>query len=167
VTGILESPMLSGRGRTLGRALIDAIRGCCCFEQCLGLPTIEKPSRRSCLFMGDLSRPNSLLVPPTEESDRSPMIKLMCRLCEQWIPLSAVEQHSESCQRAYEACYRIKDLDRKLQKLDDIIVKQFLCGPWPGDKAEAIAQNFPLLHLRQILRQVISVDIDCDSAKRH
>jgi hypothetical protein len=94
------------------------------------------------------------------------MIKLMCRLCEQWIPLSAVEQHSESCQLAYEACYRMKDLDRKLQKLEDIIVKQFLCGPWPGDEVEAITQNLPLLHLRQILCQMISLDIDCDCAKR-
>ena len=91
---------------------------------------------------------------------------VVCRICENLVPLSLIEEHSKSCMRAYEAEYSMLSIDDRINKLEESVITQLLSHPWPGDHKHAVEADIPLMHAILLLDRVKLVDIQTTTAKR-
>lgn len=89
-------------------------------------------------------------MPKTEEE------LVLCRICEEYVPVSMIESHSKNCVIAYESEYQMLTTDQKIVKLQNAIRKTILTDAWPGDKEETIKIKLPMLHAIMLLDVAIS-----------
>jgi hypothetical protein len=132
--------------------------------------------------LGDLSHLEYFLTVRVHEADRedssiaevsSPpqpvdvsQLLFLCRLCEQYVPLAMIDQHSISCQQAYDAGAVMITIEGRIQNLQDAITRSLLGYPWPGDEDSAVACRLPLMQLVLILDKIRGVDSEAPSAWR-
>lgn len=83
---------------------------------------------------------------------------LICRICDEKIPASLFEEHTESCLTRYRSETKIKDINEQIQKLQTDLKKQFLDVPWPGPPKTAVEVLFPILHFMIILDRAKNLD---------
>ena len=79
---------------------------------------------------------------------------VLCRICEEYVPLSLIESHSQSCVRAYESESKIISVDEKIAKLQSAIRERVLKEIWPGEKQLCITVLLPMLHTLMLLEKV-------------
>jgi hypothetical protein len=106
-----------------------------------------------------ITRPLSPSVsgsPPKEDGLGSGL--LLCRICEQYVRLSQIEQHSICCVLACEGEHAVISLDDRIGKLREAISNSLLDGPWPGEEFESASKCLPLLHVVLILDLAMSAD---------
>lgn len=80
---------------------------------------------------------------------------VLCRICEEYVPLSLIESHSQSCVRAYESESHIISVDEKLVKLQNAIRERVLMEIWPGEKEKCLTVLLPMLHSLMLLDKVV------------
>ena len=83
---------------------------------------------------------------------------LVCRICDEKIPASLFEEHTESCLTRYRSESKIKDINEHIQKLQTDIKQQYLEVPWPGPPKRAVEVLFPILHFMIILERAKNLD---------
>lgn len=83
---------------------------------------------------------------------------VVCRICEQSVPISRLEEHSNSCIAAYTNENRIKQINETIREQQAIISTTYLEKPWPGVRTEALSTLFPLLHSCLLLERAFKLD---------
>ncbi|KAH0791648.1 AGC family protein kinase [Histomonas meleagridis] len=81
-------------------------------------------------------------------------ILLLCRICEEYVPLSLIESHSKSCVRAYECEFKVMTVDDRISKLQNSIQKTILCHEWPDTEDKCVNTYLPMFHLYLLLEKV-------------
>ena len=95
-------------------------------------------------------------LPAPDSSDQSLIV--LCRICEQYVPLSLMEEHSNSCAQAFQAQVNIITTDERISRLIGAINNSVLNHPWPGDSSRVISISLPLLHAVLILQKALTID---------
>lgn len=83
---------------------------------------------------------------------------LVCRICDEKIPASLFEEHTESCLTRYRSESKIKDINEQIQKLQISLKDQYLNVPWPGQPKRAVEVLFPIIHFMIILDRAKDLD---------
>lgn len=83
---------------------------------------------------------------------------IVCRICDEKIPASLIEAHTESCLTRYRSESRIKNLNDHLGKIQQNLNDVYLEVPWPGPPQEAVDVLFPVLHLMILLERARNLD---------
>lgn len=104
--------------------------------------------------------------PVTRHHDEDENTIVVCRICENLVPLSLIEKHSKSCMRAFEAEYSTLSIDDRITKMEDSVVNHLLNHPWPGDHKRAVEVDIPVMHMILLLDRVKSVDIQTPTANK-
>jgi len=85
-------------------------------------------------------------------------ILVLCRICEEYVPLDLLEQHSNSCAIMFHEQSNILTTDERIGKLQKSIISKALSHPWPGEASFATNASLPILHVGFILESVSKVD---------
>ncbi|KAH0785067.1 AGC family protein kinase [Histomonas meleagridis] len=164
---LVESLLMANFGFIFQQAK-NAIPSIRAFIESERLPTnVKKLCQKVLSSSIALSRVFSIIEcvePPKRPVDEmpKPSIKpedmlVLCRICEEYVPLSLIESHSNSCMRAYESEYKIMTVDDRITKLENSIRNNFLNQPWPGDEKKCIETYLPMFHLILLLEKVRKV----------
>ncbi|OHT05453.1 serine/threonine protein kinase [Tritrichomonas foetus] len=82
-------------------------------------------------------------------------VLVVCRICEEYVPLSLIESHSKNCAKACESEIRIMSLDDRIEKLQQSIIKIILKPIWPGNKDSCINVLLPMFHVVMLLDKAL------------
>lgn len=85
---------------------------------------------------------------------------VICRICDNKIPLSLIDEHSKTCALAYESNLTMKSTDDRMFKLVALIEQTILRKPWPGQPDEVLKLILPMLHASLLLRRAIDANGD-------
>lgn len=85
---------------------------------------------------------------------------VLCRICEQLIPIKLLHAHNQSCLKAYESEFNMITTDEKIRKLQNFISKTTLDIPWPGEKEKAITTILPIFHCLLLLDHALNGESD-------
>ncbi|KKR37165.1 MAG: AGC family protein kinase, partial [Candidatus Nomurabacteria bacterium GW2011_GWE2_40_10] len=85
-------------------------------------------------------------------------ILVLCRICEEYVPLDLLEQHSNSCAIMFHEQSNILTTDERIGKLQKSIISKALSHPWPGEASFSTNASLPILHVGFILESVTKVD---------
>ncbi|OHT12152.1 hypothetical protein TRFO_18143 [Tritrichomonas foetus] len=83
---------------------------------------------------------------------------VVCRICDQRVPASLLEEHTESCLTRYRSESKINDINDRIKKLQECIEKEYLEHAWPGPLKQGVEVLFPNLHLLLLLERAINLD---------
>lgn len=72
---------------------------------------------------------------------------VLCRICEEYIKISEIVEHSKNCAVAYESSYMLITTDEKIVKLINAIQTNLLNVAWPGESEETKNVVLPMLHV--------------------
>lgn len=76
---------------------------------------------------------------------------VLCRICEEYVPVSLITKHNESCLIAYESEFDMISTDTKIRKLLKTFRNNVLNQKWPGERENTIKTILPLFHAATIL----------------
>lgn len=108
------------------------------------------PSKNQTNVDNDPSQnPEKLYAPDMDE------VLVLCRICEEYVPLSRIEQHSKCCARNAESRYRIMSVDERIAKLQKSIKGILLKTNWPGTKDQCINVYLPMFHIVMLLNKAL------------
>ena len=93
-----------------------------------------------------------------ENDNSNDQMLVLCRICEEYVPIDKIEQHSKSCVLAYESEFTMITIDERIKKLQKAIRNSVLNVKWPGTQAKAVSTLLPMLHAIMLLDIVISGD---------
>ena len=85
---------------------------------------------------------------------------VVCRICGEKIPVNYVEEHTNLCISAFKNESKLKDIDHKLQELQNQYEKGELNVEWPGEEKRAETVLFPLLNAFAILLRISDISPD-------
>ena len=57
----------------------------------------------------------------THEEDHHDQMLVLCRICEEYVPIDLIEQHSQNCVIAYESEFNMITTDERIKKLQKAI----------------------------------------------
>jgi serine/threonine protein kinase len=111
-------------------------------------------------FTASNQKPQPTVAAPARASTAAvPKLDLdICRICDQSIPMELFETHVQSCLAAYQSVTRLTELDESLRALIARIRTEFLSVDWPGVRATALEESFPMLHLLFLLKRAADTD---------
>lgn len=99
---------------------------------------------------------SSASSPPITNGEAEPVL-VLCRICEEYVPIELMEEHSKNCVIQYESEFTIITLDERIKKLQKAIRNTVLNVPWPGDEGPMARIVIPMLHVLMLLDYVIEV----------
>lgn len=85
---------------------------------------------------------------------------VVCRICDEKIPVDSIEKHTILCVRAYTNASLVTEINNQLQQLHDEISTKYLEIPWPGSSDVAMPIILPLFVVNLIAENVIAIDIN-------
>lgn len=97
----------------------------------------------------------------TEKQNNEEMV--LCRICEEYVPVELMEEHSKNCVIAYENECKILTTDEKIKKLQKKIKKSFFHVDWPGNKETTITIQLPMLHILMLLDSTVNITTNDDN----
>jgi len=115
------------------------------------------PNIDSSNFISPGSPPQASHFSPPMDPDQTSVL-VLCRICEEYVPLSLIEKHSKSCACAYQEHYSIISTDEKIMKLQKAIRQSSLACPWPGEESNATNLYIPILHASLILDRIMKFE---------
>ena len=95
-------------------------------------------------------------IPKLSSSSQDTVI---CRICDQTVPLDFLEEHTKSCVLAYQSEERLSRINKSLQEVLDNLQDTALNSPWPGNKDQALTFLLPIFHASLIINSAIDIDI--------
>ena len=99
---------------------------------------------------------NSKLI--SKDSSSTPLV--VCRICDELVPLDLFEEHTQSCLAAYKTEAHLTKADNDIKaKIMDIKGK-FLDVHWPENRELLITKSLPMLHLVFLLDRALNVQAD-------
>jgi serine/threonine protein kinase len=99
--------------------------------------------------------PNSPIKPPTGDRHDDAAV---CRICDEYVSLSDMAAHTESCVAAYRSHERISSANETMSLLHGKLSATFLSVPWPGSEFDAISVILPVLRAYLLLARAICMD---------
>lgn len=87
---------------------------------------------------------------------------VLCRICEEYVPVELMKEHSKNCVIAYENEHKILSIDDKIKKLQKKIKKSFFHVNWPGNKETTMTIQLPLLHILMLLDSTVNTTLNDD-----
>lgn len=88
---------------------------------------------------------------PEEENSQPDEMMVLCRICEEYVPIDLIEEHSKSCVIAYESEFNLITTDERIKKLQKAIRNSILNEKWPGAPSKNINVLLPMLHVTMLL----------------
>ena len=92
--------------------------------------------------------PSNVQPDPNQNHDQ---MLVLCRICEEYVPIDMIEEHSKNCVIAYESEFTMITTDEKIKKLQKAIRNSVLNEKWPGPPNTTISTILPLLHVTMLL----------------
>ena len=83
---------------------------------------------------------------------------MICRICNEHVPCSLIEQHTVSCLEAFNYESKIAEIDQRIEALSRKIATMNLAIPWPGKQKEATTMYLPILHLEMLLGRASQIE---------
>lgn len=83
---------------------------------------------------------------------------VVCRICDQSVPASLFEQHTNSCIQAYQSEDRLVKLDHEILDIKSSLESQYLDCEWPGDFQLMFEEIIPTLQFCLIVQKVYDAD---------
>ncbi|OHT02766.1 hypothetical protein TRFO_30021 [Tritrichomonas foetus] len=112
------------------------------------------------------SRSSSLLLetkfPDSELTDNSDNDKnyVLCRICDEKVPLDLIEEHTDSCLNAYQNASIGTNVDIQLKKCISDCQTEHMNVKWPGQQRIATMTLIPMLKLIVLMNQAIQIDLN-------
>ena len=76
---------------------------------------------------------------------------IVCRICNEHVPASLLEQHTHSCLAAYNSEAKITDINLKIDQLTKHISETALNQEWPNEQKKAVKNILPILHFNLLM----------------
>jgi hypothetical protein len=144
--------------QSIHSSLLSTLRGFSLLEPFLTVRFTEPPPRR-------VSAGNLLVGPPEEiQGDDVAAMLVLCRICERYVPLSMIEEHSQSCALAYETGFEVVSINDRIQTLQIAIQRSLLNHAWPGDEHHSVTHDLPLIRVVALLEQIHGIDPESPNA---
>ena len=83
---------------------------------------------------------------------------VVCRICDEQIPVELLEEHTSSCIAAYHNENVINDVNQAMKDLRSLLAATYLTNVWPDTQKNALASSMPMEHLCLILHRAINTD---------
>ena len=83
---------------------------------------------------------------------------IVCRICDELIPIEQFEKHTEFCIKAYKSETRKNEIIQQITKFKDSISEDKLHIPWVGNQEEMVAIYLPLLRVELLLQDALYLD---------
>lgn len=84
----------------------------------------------------------------------------VCRICDELVPIDMIEEHTQSCLKAYQTEGHLTQANDAIKANMDGIANTYLDLSWPGDPEEYIALVLPILHLYFLMERALNVQAD-------
>lgn len=84
---------------------------------------------------------------------------VVCRICDELVPIEQFEIHTSSCITAYKLSTELTNFNKDIKKLMDCLAARFLALPWTADMSQ-FSKCLPMLHLYNLLKQAVRVNPD-------
>lgn len=76
---------------------------------------------------------------------------VVCRICNEQIPIQFFEDHSRSCLQTYQNAEKLMQIDQSILKMKNKIASKKLKTFWPGIQNFVVLNVFPILHIFLLL----------------
>lgn len=103
----------------------------------------------ACTVSTEIDKTSPMNVPPKHENGDQMLV--LCRICEEYVPIEMIEQHSKNCAIAYESEFTMITTDERIKKLQKAIRNSVLNEEWPGSMTQTISTLLPMLHVVMLL----------------
>ena len=95
--------------------------------------------------------------------DSSPLAEnqerlIVCRICNEHVPVSLIEQHTHSCMAAYNSEAKISAINQKIELLTQKIATTTLDQNWPNEQKNAIKNILPILHFNLLMERASQIE---------
>lgn len=97
-----------------------------------------------------------------EDIDKANLV--VCRICDEHVPINLFEKHTESCIAAYQSEAQLNEVNQEILRLVNSIAEQFLKVDWPGVRLIMIEETIPMLQVYLLLRRAYSLDAHIQDA---
>jgi serine/threonine protein kinase len=141
-----EIHALSRRSKAISTALLKQ----------LSLLQVGNPTQPA--FTTSLSMPTFSLP-----DDNGPGESVICRICDEQVPLSSLEEHTQSCLTAYRSQGRLSAVSQSLNSLYSRIQATPLNLAWPAAQYDATDVILPMLHLHLLLGHAICIEPELEN----
>lgn len=84
---------------------------------------------------------------------------VVCRICEDKIPLICIEEHMTSCVKAYQSVSTIAEINFQLKSIHQNIETNHLNVKWPGPSKTATMTLIPLLSIALYVEKAVKTDV--------
>lgn len=83
---------------------------------------------------------------------------VVCRLCNEHIPINLFAEHINSCAIAFKSEVKVQDVNQMLLNEYNLIETQYLSDEWPGECEKAVNVVIPMLHLCILLMRAQDIE---------
>ncbi|OHT13083.1 hypothetical protein TRFO_03521 [Tritrichomonas foetus] len=83
---------------------------------------------------------------------------IVCRICDENVPLELFEEHTKSCIEAYKTEEKIQNIQKEMNAAQNIICENFLREGWPGEQNKALESILPMLRVSLLLERAHQID---------
>ncbi|OHS94131.1 hypothetical protein TRFO_39680 [Tritrichomonas foetus] len=83
---------------------------------------------------------------------------IVCRICDEQVPVDLFEAHTESCIAAYQSSTKLHEVNQKIEDNISLIERELLDVEWPGVRTTTIELTIPVLQLFLILKRGLEAD---------
>ena len=95
--------------------------------------------------------------------DSSPLAEnqerlIVCRICNEHVPASLIEQHTHSCMAAFNSQAKISAINQKIDLLTRQIATTALDQEWPNEQKNAIKNILPILHFNLLMERASQIE---------
>ena len=118
---------------------------------------IMKQTKKNDSFLTkNIQKENSKLISKGDSS--TPLV--VCRICDELVPLDLFEEHTQSCLAAYKTEAHLTKADNAIKLQITEVKSKFLDVHWPENREILITKSLPMLHLVFLLDRALNVQAD-------
>lgn len=110
---------------------------------------------------GNKSEP-SLLTYGFDDEDKGYVV---CRICDEKVPVSLIEDHMISCAKAYNSASIISNINSQLSKIIKDAQKDYMNVKWPGPSQISAMTLIPLLKIITLVDQALQIDVNLNDSQ--
>ena len=100
-------------------------------------------------------------IDESKRPELSPLAKdnvMICRICNEPVPIELIEEHTRSCIDALSNEQKIIEIDQALSTYMQKLINEDLNKVWPGKQEEATKHYLPIVHYLVLLRRVSQIE---------
>ena len=102
---------------------------------------------------------NSSLLAEQSQNEDNDENYVVCRICDEKVPLDLIDEHMDSCLNAYTNTSIISNVEAQLKTIASNVQQEIMNIKWPGPSKIAIATMIPLLKIILLVDQFIQINV--------